>query len=67
MKDTNGHGLRLGALIRVSTEKQADKGESLQTQRKDIEDSVKILKGHVVKWYGGQENATVGDVPCLSI
>ena len=60
MKDTNG--LRFGALTRVSTEIQAAKGESLLTQRKDIERSVKFLNGHVVEWYEGQEHATVGDV-----
>lgn len=59
MKDTKG--LRFGALTRVSTETQAAKGESLLTQRKDIERSVKFLNGHVVEWYEGQEHATVNE------
>lgn len=51
---------RFAALIRVSTEKQEKQGESLRTQRKQNEDTVKKLSGKIVGWYGGQEHATAG-------
>ena len=56
----NGKSLRFAALIRVSTEKQERQGESLRTQRKQIESDVLRLGGRVVNWYGGQEHATPG-------
>lgn len=52
--------LRFGALIRVSTEKQAKRGESLSVQRKQIEAAVQSLAGKVHGWYGGAEHATAG-------
>ena len=52
--------LRFAALIRVSTEQQANTGESLRTQRAEIEATVKRLGGTVATWYGGQEHATPG-------
>jgi len=52
--------LRFGALIRVSTERQEQKGESLHVQRKQIEDAVQAMGGKVVGWYGGQEHGTPG-------
>jgi len=52
--------LRFAALIRVSTEQQEKTGESLKTQRKENESSVKQLGGKIVAWYGGQEHATPG-------
>jgi len=52
--------LRFAAMVRVSTEQQAETGESLRTQRGQIEDAVKLLGGKVVEWYGGQEHATSG-------
>ena len=52
--------LRFAALIRVSTEKQENEGESLRTQRKQIEQAVKSVGGEIVDWYGGQEHATEG-------
>jgi DNA invertase Pin-like site-specific DNA recombinase len=61
-KDTNGNGrpLRFAALVRVSTEKQEKKGESLRTQRAHNERDVALLGGAIVGWYGGQEHATEG-------
>ena len=55
--------LRFAPLIRVSTEKQEKQGESLQTQRKQIEQYVKNLGGYIPDrcWkYSGQEHATPG-------
>jgi site-specific DNA recombinase len=57
---TKGKPLRFAALIRVSTKEQAQFGESLRTQKADIEADVKSLGGKVVEWYGGQEHATPG-------
>jgi len=51
-------GLRFAPLIRVSTEKQEKQGESLNTQRKQLEQSIKSLNGTVYKWYAGQEHST---------
>jgi DNA invertase Pin-like site-specific DNA recombinase len=53
-------GLRFGALVRVSTEKQETQGESLRTQRTSIGQDVEALGGKVTAWYGGQEHATEG-------
>lgn len=54
--------LRFAPLIRVSTEGQATKGESLRTQKKQIEQYVRALNGTVPNglWeaYSGQEHAT---------
>jgi site-specific DNA recombinase len=52
--------LRFGALIRVSTERQEQKGESLRVQKKQIERAVESLAGKIVGWFGGQEHATPG-------
>src|SRR5688572_563583 len=53
--------LRFAALCRVSTEKQEKEGESLRTQKTNIEKFVvEDLGGSIVKWYGGQEHATPG-------
>lgn len=52
--------LNFAAIIRVSTERQKKTGESLRTQRTEIEQAVKLLGGTIVKWYGGQEHATPG-------
>lgn len=59
-KSKNGKPLRIAALIRVSTEKQEQQGESLNTQTKQITAAVKQLGGKIVEWYGGQEHATPG-------
>src|SRR5262245_20727970 len=59
-KFTNGRPLRFASLIRVSTEIQERQGESLRTQRKQIEKAVEALGGKLVGWYGGQEHATPG-------
>jgi DNA invertase Pin-like site-specific DNA recombinase len=56
----NNSKLRFAALRRVSTEQQEKKGESLRTQKTEIEKAVKQLGGIIVGWYGGQEHATVG-------
>jgi DNA invertase Pin-like site-specific DNA recombinase len=53
-------GIRFGALVRVSTEKQEQQGESLNTQRQSVERDVARLDGTVAGWYGGQEHATPG-------
>lgn len=50
--------LKFAPLIRVSTEKQEKQGESLLTQRKQLEESIKSLGGTVYRWYAGQEHAT---------
>jgi DNA invertase Pin-like site-specific DNA recombinase len=52
--------LRFAAIIRVSTEQQEKTGESLRTQKTDIEKYVEQLGGEIVAWYGGQEHATPG-------
>ena len=46
--------LKFAALIRVSTEKQEKEGESLRTQKTEIENAMKQLGGIVAEWYGGQ-------------
>jgi DNA invertase Pin-like site-specific DNA recombinase len=51
-------GLRFGALVRVSTEKQEKKGESLATQRASNARDVNQLGGTIAGWYGGQEHGT---------
>ena len=51
-------GLRFAPLIRVSTEKQEKRGESLSTQKKQLESAIKNLNGSVYKWYEGQEHGT---------
>lgn len=51
--------LRIAPLIRVSTEAQEEKGESLNTQKQQILRYVEHLNGQVVSWdYSGQEHAT---------
>jgi site-specific DNA recombinase len=62
MSPTNGNGrpLRFAPLVRVSTEKQEQQGESLRTQRSQNERDVELLGGRVVGWYGGQEHGTPG-------
>jgi site-specific DNA recombinase len=60
MSKTNGRPIRFAALIRVSTEKQEKKGESLRTQRKQIDSAIKSLGGIFAASYGGQEHATAG-------
>lgn len=52
--------LRFAALIRVSTDKQAKKGESLRTQDKQITRSVESMEGEIVLRYSGQEHGTAG-------
>lgn len=52
--------IRFAALVRVSTEKQEKQGESLRTQRQQIEQVVEACGGVVVDWFGGQEHATAG-------
>jgi site-specific DNA recombinase len=58
--NSSGKALRFAALVRVSTEGQEKKGESLRTQRKQIEAAVAALGGTVAEWYAGQEHATEG-------
>jgi len=58
--ESNNSKLHFAALIRVSTEQQEKTGESLRTQKTEIENAVKQLNGDIVSWYGGQEHATPG-------
>jgi DNA invertase Pin-like site-specific DNA recombinase len=60
MSESNGKPLRFGPLVRVSTEKQEQQGESLRTQRSQNERDVALMGGTIVAWYGGQEHATPG-------
>lgn len=60
MARSNGKQLRFAALIRVSTEKQAKRGESLRTQTGSITQAVDSLGGEIVRAYAGQEHATAG-------
>ncbi len=53
-------GLRFATLIRVSTEKQERKGESLRVQKGQVSSSVEAMRGHVTREYAGQEHATSG-------
>ncbi len=57
---TNSKALKFAALIRVSTERQESKGESLRTQTTAIKKNVELLEGVVAEWYGGAEHATPG-------
>jgi len=60
---TTTKGLRFAPLIRVSTEAQEKRGESLRTQKKQIHEYVRMLGGKVTDrcWrYTGQEHATPG-------
>jgi len=50
--------IRFATLIRVSTEAQAKKGESLKTQAAQLADYVRNLNGKIVASFGGQEHAT---------
>lgn len=54
--------IRFAPLIRVSTEQQERKGESIRTQRRQIEAAVKAVGGVIPEYcqdkYSGQEHAT---------
>lgn len=50
--------LKFAPLIRVSTEKQEKQGESLSTQRKQLDEAIRSLGGTALHWYAGQEHAT---------
>ncbi len=55
--------LRFAPIIRVSTEKQEQQGESLRTQKTQIKQYVKSLGGVIPEYcwkYSGQEHATSG-------
>ena len=56
--------MRFAPLIRVSTLKQADRGNSLKLQTKNIIKNVKNLNGtipsNLLTKYSGQEHATPG-------
>jgi DNA invertase Pin-like site-specific DNA recombinase len=52
--------LRFASLVRVSTERQEAKGESLRTQRAQNEADVASLAGTIAATYGGQEHASPG-------
>jgi len=45
-------------LIRVSTEEQKKRGESLRVQEELLTRAIKTLGGVVYHWYTGQEHAT---------
>jgi hypothetical protein len=53
-------GLNFASLIRVSTDRQAKRGESLITQRDGNARDAERLGGRIVAHYGGQEHATAG-------
>lgn len=53
--------LRFAPLVRVSSEEQSKKGESLNTQTKDLTRDIKELNGVVYKWFSGQEHSSPGD------
>jgi len=56
-------GLRFAPIIRVSTERQEQQGESLQTQKEQIIQAVNGLEGTIPEYcwkYSGQEHATPG-------
>ncbi len=46
-----GEKLIFAPLIRVSTEAQAKKGESLNTQKKQLQAAIDSLGGKVHRWY----------------
>lgn len=50
--------LRFAAIVRVSTERQAKQGESLNVQKTYIEEAIHCLGGTIYRWYAGQEHAT---------
>jgi DNA invertase Pin-like site-specific DNA recombinase len=52
------NNLVFAPLVRVSTEVQARMGESLSTQRKQLESAIKSINGMIYKWYSGPEHAT---------
>ncbi len=52
--------LRFAALIRVSTEKQERRGDSLRTQDLQTRAAVEQLGGRITRHYAGQEHATAG-------
>ena len=56
--NNNQDKLIFAPLIRVSTERQEKRGESLITQRKMLEEDISRLGGDVFRWYAGQEHAT---------
>lgn len=51
-------GLTFAPLIRVSTEAQQKRGESLHTQRAQLQQAIANMDGKVYEWYQGQEHAT---------
>jgi DNA invertase Pin-like site-specific DNA recombinase len=59
MSANNGR-LRFACLVRVSTDRQSQQGQSLITQRKEAVDNVPALGGRIAGWYGGSEHATPG-------
>jgi DNA invertase Pin-like site-specific DNA recombinase len=52
--------LRFAALVRVSTDRQSQQGQSLITQRKEAMENIPALNGRIAAWYGGSEHATPG-------
>lgn len=53
--------LRFAAFTRVSTEAQAERGRSLRTQRKQVEDHAARLGAVITEWFGGtHEHGTAG-------
>jgi len=50
--------IRFAALVRVSTEGQEERGESLATQRKQLLAAAQCFGGEIVEWYDGQEHAS---------
>jgi hypothetical protein len=50
--------LMFAPLIRVSTETQERRGESLNTQRKQLESAIHSLGGKPYHWYAGAPKKT---------
>ena len=59
-RTTTANLCAFASLVRVSTERQEKRGESLRTQTSQITGAVKSLNGNLVKTYSGQEHATAG-------
>jgi DNA invertase Pin-like site-specific DNA recombinase len=52
--------LRFARFIRVSTDRQKKRGESLRIQQEESECDIPALGGNIVATYGGSEHATAG-------
>jgi DNA invertase Pin-like site-specific DNA recombinase len=62
MSSSNGNtpSLRFAALVRVSTDRQEEQGESLRVQTAELARVVAAKGGTVAGWYGGSMHGTAG-------